>query len=135
MPEALCPHRTRSRAHTITWGRLLQEDEVAKFQERLAAAKFDFNDFLEQFQRLNNMGGLKMLKLMPGFNQVSEKQLYEVEKKFKMYSGLIASMTLEVGRVCLFGGWGGAWPWPIVRAVSLWGTKCNLAFTNQLRSH
>lgn len=62
----------------------------------MESARFDFNDFLQQFERINNMGGLKMLKLMPGFSQVSEKQLYEVEKKFKMYSGLIASMTPEV---------------------------------------
>lgn len=140
---------------------------MEEFQKRLASAKFDFNDFMSQFERLNNMGGLKMLKLMPGFNQVrvllcggvskrqcacewragmgwgdtepltgavsaaahgmdilaacvsiqcagrcalcadaralplspqvSEKQLYEVEKKVKMYTGLIASMTNEVG--------------------------------------
>lgn len=47
-----------------------QEEDVAKFQERMAAAKFDFNDFIEQFEKLNNMGGMKMLKLMPGFSQV-----------------------------------------------------------------
>jgi signal recognition particle GTPase len=63
----------------------------------MASARFDFNDFLSQFERINNMGGLKMLKLMPGFSGVSEKQLYEVEKKFKMYSALISSMTPEVG--------------------------------------
>ena len=73
----------------------INETEVEEFQKRLAAAKFDFNDFMAQFERINNMGGLKMLKLMPGFNQVSEKQLYEVERKFKMYSALIASMTKE----------------------------------------
>jgi hypothetical protein len=76
---------------------------VEEFQKRMAAAKFDFNDFLSQFERINNMGGLKMLKLMPGFNQVSEKQLYEVEKKFKMYSALISSMTPDVRLL----GWGG----------------------------
>lgn len=73
----------------------IKEEEVEEFQKRMAAAKFDFNDFLQQFERINNMGGLKMLKLMPGFNQVSEKQLYEVEKKFKMYKSLISSMTIE----------------------------------------
>lgn len=47
----------------------------------MASARFDFNDFMQQFERISNMGGLKMLKLMPGFSSVSEKQLYEVEKK------------------------------------------------------
>ncbi|KAI8463785.1 MAG: chloroplast SRP54 subunit of signal recognition particle [Monoraphidium minutum] len=73
----------------------IQESEVEEFKKRMESARFDFNDFMVQFERINNMGGLKMLKLMPGFNQVTEKQLYEVEKKFKMYSGLIASMTPE----------------------------------------
>jgi signal recognition particle subunit SRP54 len=75
---------------------LPQEDEVIAFQKRLEADAFDFNDFLDQFKRMNNMGGLQMLKLMPGFSGVSEKQLYEVEKKLKKYEGMISSMTPEV---------------------------------------
>jgi signal recognition particle GTPase len=59
---------------------------------------------------MNNMGGLQMLKLMPGFSGVSEKQLYEVEKKLKKYEGMISSMTPEVGTQgggCrVGGGWG-----------------------------
>lgn len=51
---------------------------------------------MDQFKRMNNMGGLQMLKLMPGFSGVSEKQLYEVEKKLKRYEGMISSMTQEV---------------------------------------
>ncbi len=77
---------------------------MEEFQRRMASAKFDFNDFMQQFERLNNMGGMKMLKLMPGFNGVSEKQLYEVEKKFKMYNGIIASMTKDVSRLMMGGG-------------------------------
>jgi hypothetical protein len=86
---------------------------VLAFQKRLEADAFDFNDFLEQFKRMSNMGGLQMLKLMPGFSGVSEKQLYEVEKKLKRYEGMITSMTEEVRLgckqrggcvVCLLGG-------------------------------
>lgn len=73
----------------------IKEDEVIAFQRRLEADAFDFNDFLDQFKRMNNMGGLQMLKLMPGFNNVSEKQLYEVEKKLKRYESMISSMTAE----------------------------------------
>lgn len=70
------------------------------FQKRLEQNKFDFNDFLDQFKRMNNLGGLKMLKLMPGMGQVTEKQLYEVEKRLKKYESMINSMTAEVR------GWG-----------------------------
>lgn len=81
---------------TLCTAPYLQEDEVLAFQKRLEADQFDFNDFLEQFKRMNNMGGLQMLKLMPGFGSVSEKQLYEVEKKMKRYESMIGSMTPEV---------------------------------------
>lgn len=30
------------------------------FQRRLEADAFDFNDFLDQFKRMNNMGGLQV---------------------------------------------------------------------------
>ncbi len=67
--------------------------------DRMMANKFDFNDFLKQWQAMNNMGGTQMMKLLPGFNKISEKQLYEAEKKFKMYEMMIKSMEEEVGAV------------------------------------
>eukprot|EP00877_Chromochloris_zofingiensis_P011891 jgi/Chrzof1/6956/Cz02g05130.t1_CPSRP54A[v5.2] len=73
----------------------IKEEEVEEFKKRMDAAKFDFNDFLQQWKRVNNMGGLQMMKLMPGFNQITEKQLYEAEKKFKSYEAMINSMTTE----------------------------------------
>jgi hypothetical protein len=33
---------------------------VLAFQRRLEADAFDFNDFLDQFKRMNNMGGLQV---------------------------------------------------------------------------
>jgi signal recognition particle subunit SRP54 len=74
---------------------LIKQDEVDAFEARLAANKFDFNDFVDQFKRMSNMGGMQMLKLMPGFSGVSEKQLYEAEKKLKGYEAMINSMTSE----------------------------------------
>lgn len=38
--------------------------------KRILDNKFDFNDFLSQYQAMNNMGGTKMMKLIPGFTQV-----------------------------------------------------------------
>lgn len=42
--------------------------------KRVMEAKFDFNDFLKQWQTMNNMGGIQMLKLMPGFNKVGGRK-------------------------------------------------------------
>jgi hypothetical protein len=36
-----------------------QEDEVVALQRRLEADAFDFNDCLDLFKRMNNMGGLQ----------------------------------------------------------------------------
>ncbi|GFH32189.1 SRP54 domain-containing protein, partial [Haematococcus lacustris] len=52
----------------------------------------DFNDFLKQYETMNNMGGMKLMKMMPGFNKISEKQLYEVEKQFAIYKKMIDVM-------------------------------------------
>ncbi len=34
--------------------------------KRMMESKFDFNDFLKQWQTMNNMGGMQLMKLMPG---------------------------------------------------------------------
>lgn len=39
--------------------------------ERMMANKFDFNDFLKQWQTMNNMGGTQIMKMLPGFNKAS----------------------------------------------------------------
>lgn len=38
--------------------------------KRMMSSKFDFNDFLKQWQQVNNMGGTQLMKLLPGFNKV-----------------------------------------------------------------
>jgi hypothetical protein len=40
-----------------------------------------------------------MMKMLPGMAQVSEKQLYQLEKELKRYEAMIGSMTPEVGGV------------------------------------
>lgn len=40
-------------------------------------AKFDFNDFLKQWQTMNNMGGMQLMKLMPGMAKASSIQTFE----------------------------------------------------------
>ncbi|PNW76876.1 hypothetical protein CHLRE_11g479750v5 [Chlamydomonas reinhardtii] len=73
----------------------IKEEDAQKTMERLMEEKFDFNDFLNQWKAMNNMGGLQMLKMMPGFNKISEKQLYEAEKQFGVYEAIIGAMDEE----------------------------------------
>lgn len=46
------------------------QDDAERIMKRILDNKFDFNDFLSQYQAMNNMGGTKMMKLIPGFTQV-----------------------------------------------------------------
>ncbi|GLC37601.1 hypothetical protein PLESTB_001669100 [Pleodorina starrii] len=73
----------------------IKEEDAKAAVERLMEEKFDFNDFLNQWKTMNNMGGMQMLKMMPGFNKISEKQLYEAEKQFETYEAIIKAMEEE----------------------------------------
>ncbi|GIL65303.1 hypothetical protein Vafri_19095 [Volvox africanus] len=73
----------------------IKDEDAKKMMDRLLEEKFDFNDFLNQWKSMNNMGGLQMLKMMPGFNKVSEKALYEAEKQFESYAAIINVMDEE----------------------------------------
>lgn len=73
----------------------IKEEDAKRTVERLLEEKFDFNDFLNQWKAMNNMGGMQMLKMMPGFNKITEKQLYEAEKQFATYEKIINAMDEE----------------------------------------
>lgn len=73
----------------------IKEDEAAAMAERIKAEKFDVNDFMKAYKQINNLGGLQMMKMMPGMNQISEKQLYVIEKEMKVFESIINSMTNE----------------------------------------
>ncbi|GFR45739.1 hypothetical protein Agub_g7155 [Astrephomene gubernaculifera] len=73
----------------------IKEEDAQRTVERLMEEKFDFNDFLAQWKTMNNMGGMQMLKMMPGFNKITEKQLYEAEKQFAVYESMISAMDEE----------------------------------------
>jgi len=74
---------------------MVKKEEAEEQMRRMMANKFDFNDFLAQWKTVNNMGGLQLMKLMPGMNKISEKQLYEAEKQFKAYEAMINAMEDE----------------------------------------
>ncbi|KAI7844769.1 hypothetical protein COHA_001651 [Chlorella ohadii] len=74
----------------------IQAEEAAELTKKMMTAKFDFNDFLKQYKTVTGMGNLSTLvKMLPGMNKVNEKQLAEVERKYKTYESMIQSMTKQ----------------------------------------
>ncbi|PRW50901.1 Signal recognition particle 54 kDa chloroplastic isoform B [Chlorella sorokiniana] len=74
----------------------IQAEEAAELTKKMMTAKFDFNDFLKQYKMVTGMGNLSSLvKMLPGMNKVNEKQLAEVERKYKTYESMIQSMTKQ----------------------------------------
>ncbi|EIE18517.1 signal recognition particle protein [Coccomyxa subellipsoidea C-169] len=74
----------------------IKEEDAAEITKRMLSAKFDFNDFLKQYKMVSGMGSMgQIMKMLPGMNQITEKQLNEAEKQFKMFEALINSMTPE----------------------------------------
>lgn len=69
------------------------EKKARELERKMAKNKFDFNDFLEQIQRIEKMGSIKDIAAMiPGMN----KAIKDVEIKddpFKNIKAIIGSMT------------------------------------------
>lgn len=73
--------------------------DAEKMQEKILAAKFDFNDFLKQMRLLKTMGSLGgFIKMIPGMNKLSGDQLEKGETQLKRAEAMINSMTLEERR-------------------------------------
>ena len=73
-----------------------KEEEVERLQQRIMSAKFDFNDFMEQMKMMNRMGAMgKTMRLIPGMNQVSDKQMMEAEKSMSKMKEMVELMTEE----------------------------------------
>jgi len=72
----------------------VDEEEAARLERKLRSAKFDFNDFLAQFNMMRKLGPLEnILGMLPGMSNVpglsvDDKQLRRVE-------AIVLSMTLE----------------------------------------
>eukprot|EP00887_Chlorella_sp_A99_P001287 scaffold14.g1287.t1 len=111
--EPFYPDRMASRilgmGDVLTLVEKVEQSVDAEDAERLAArmmtAKFDFNDFLKQYRMVSGMGNLStMVKLLPGMNKVSEKQLVELEKQYTKYEAMINSMTKQARALGCRGG-------------------------------
>ena len=73
----------------------IDEEKAKEMEQKLRKASFDFNDFLEQMEQINKMGGMKdILNMIPGFGQ--NKQLRNVDiddDAMKTPQAIILSMT------------------------------------------
>lgn len=74
----------------------IKAEEAEAAIARMMTAKFDFNDFLRQYKMVSGMGSMsQVVKLIPGMNKITEKQLAKVEKQYKRYEAMINSMTRQ----------------------------------------
>ena len=73
----------------------IDEEKAKEMEKKLRKSEFDFNDYLESFKQVRNLGGLsKMMNLMPGMNaqmrdaadSVDDNQIARIE-------AIIYSMT------------------------------------------
>jgi signal recognition particle subunit SRP54 len=69
--------------------------DAEKLQEKILAARFDFDDFLKNTRMMKSMGSFGgMLKLIPGM-KINDAQLREAETQLKRCEAMITSMTKQ----------------------------------------
>jgi signal recognition particle subunit SRP54 len=69
--------------------------DAEKLQEKILAAKFDFDDFLKNTRMMKSMGSFgSLMKMIPGV-KINDAQLQEAEKQLKRCEAMIASMTKQ----------------------------------------
>ena len=72
------------------------EEQSKKLMSKMKKAEFDFNDFLDQLEQINKMGGIQeMLGMMPGMNSGKMKNVSVDEKAVDRTKAMIYSMTPE----------------------------------------
>lgn len=82
----------------------IEEEEALRMAERMAAGKFDMNDFLSQIRQLQKMGGMSgLLGMLPGLGKM-QKQIAASginDNTVKRQEAIILSMTkkerLQIG--------------------------------------
>jgi signal recognition particle subunit SRP54 len=69
--------------------------DAEKLQEKILAAKFDFDDFLKNTRMMKSMGSFgSLMKMIPGV-KINDSQLQEAEKQLKRCEAMIGSMTKQ----------------------------------------
>ena len=70
-----------------------EEEEAERLEEKLRRQSFDFDDFLDQLQKLKRMGGLlSLLDFLPGGGKL-KNQVDVDENQLRRIEGIICSMT------------------------------------------
>jgi len=68
--------------------------DVARMQQKLQDASFDFQDFVQQMRLIKRMGSLGgLMKLIPGMNKIDDGMLKQGEQQLKKIEAMIGSMT------------------------------------------
>jgi signal recognition particle subunit SRP54 len=80
--------------------RVLDQEEMARQQEKMLAGKFTLDDFLKSMEQISKMGSMRsIMKLIPGMGQVSEALDkagdMDPDKDVKRLRAMIQSMTLD----------------------------------------
>lgn len=70
------------------------EQEALKLEEKIRKSQFDFNDMLQQFQTLKNMGPLgDIMGMIPGMGSLKNQVKDVDERKMAQVEAIILSMT------------------------------------------
>jgi len=78
---------------------IVDKEKMKKSFARMLAGKMDLEDLMVQMQQIGKMGDLSSLgKMMPGAGKLDENKLEEGQKKFRVWSILMSSMTLKERR-------------------------------------
>ncbi|MDD1359963.1 signal recognition particle protein [Metamycoplasma hyosynoviae] len=75
----------------------VDEKMMKKIGYKMITGKFDLNDLMNSLAQIKKLGKMKaILKMIPGLgNKIDESKIEEAEKKFKIYTILMNSMTEE----------------------------------------
>ncbi|MDX1931832.1 MAG: signal recognition particle protein [Capsulimonadales bacterium] len=73
----------------------IDEKKAAEMEKKLAAGKFDFEDFLDQMQQMRRLGPLEqLLKMLPGVGtQLKDVDFAAGEKEMARFEAIVRSMT------------------------------------------
>jgi len=68
--------------------------DVARMQQKLQEASFDFSDFLQQMRLIKRMGSLGgLMKMIPGMNKIDDGMLKQGEQQLRKIESMTGSMT------------------------------------------
>jgi signal recognition particle subunit SRP54 len=80
--------------------KVLDQEEMARQQEKMLAGKFTLDDFLKSMEQISKMGPMKsLMKMIPGMGQIASAidaaQDMDPDKDVKRLRAMIQSMTLD----------------------------------------